>query len=278
MSFPTRNNPYSFDEFLAGGKTSTTTATTPSSRKCSGTSAQRSGRRSKGPSTDVTQGLLPVARLCEKISWPEHRPYMKHYDGHNHRIDRSCGRFETEIMEKEIFSEAFFSSAPPHGSGSPKCILSIRTVRLYRMPHHLHRGMVALLEKYADTPETRRILKHCKEGSTGFRHRRSVSLRDPGRLGCSFNVLEAESEGEQWRLYGTKFFLLRHPCRLRVVTQTCRLRGRGPVRGAVLARGEQGERDQKRLHHRPHKWKMGTSESPRPSSHSTSRWRIRWAA
>ena len=47
--------------------------------------------------------------MAESSAWPEKRPYMTHYDGLNNRIDRIVRPRETEIMEKEIFSEGLFS-------------------------------------------------------------------------------------------------------------------------------------------------------------------------
>ena len=47
--------------------------------------------------------------LSDSIARPEKRPFMLHYDGHHNSIDRIVRPQETETLETEIFSEAFFA-------------------------------------------------------------------------------------------------------------------------------------------------------------------------
>jgi len=133
---------------------------------------------------------------------------MLHYDAHNHRIDRIVRPGETECMEKEVFSEAFFSRRT-----SPW----VRLVKQYLIhengeacitcPMVCTEGLIALLDHYADTPETLRILEHCKEGIDGdFGIGAQFVSEIQGGSDIPSGMLEAVQEDGVWRLYGTKFF------------------------------------------------------------------------
>ena len=146
--------------------------------------------------------------FSESIAPPEKRPFMQHYDGHHNRIDRIVRPRETEIMEKEIFSEAFFAD---------KTSPWVKLIKMYLIyqngeaciscPVTCTEGLVMLLEKYANTPETKEILKHCKEGIQGDLAIGAQYLSEiQGGSDVPANVLEAVCESGVWRLYGTKFF------------------------------------------------------------------------
>jgi len=116
MSLPTRNNPYNFDEYLAWRSRVDYYRDDPF--------FQQLLRHFCGDEWEsINQDLERMSPLvsyrwrdfAEKIAWPENRPFVKHYDGHNHRIDRIVRPLETEIMEKEIFSEAFLLPGRHHG-------------------------------------------------------------------------------------------------------------------------------------------------------------------
>jgi len=86
----------------------------------------------------------------------------------------------------------------PHLSDGEACIAC---------PITCTEGLVALLEKYADTPETKHILRHCKEGIDGeFAIGAQYLSEIQGGSDVPANVLEAVHENGTWRLYGTKFF------------------------------------------------------------------------
>jgi alkylation response protein AidB-like acyl-CoA dehydrogenase len=133
---------------------------------------------------------------------------MMHYDGHLNRIDRIVRPHETEVMEKEIFSEALFSK-----NTSPWLKL-LKMYLIYQngeacvaCPMTCTEGMVAILERYADTPEVKRILQHCQEGLDGeFAIGAQYISEVQGGSDIPANLLEAVQEDGQWRLYGTKFF------------------------------------------------------------------------
>jgi hypothetical protein len=133
---------------------------------------------------------------------------MLHYDGHHNRIDRIVRPHETEILEKEIFSEAFFAD---------KTSPWVKLIKMYLIyqngeacigcPVTCTEGLVKLLEKYADTPETKQILNIAKRvwmailpsAPSIFRKSRVVRMSRP----MCWKPCE---EGGVWRLYGTKFF------------------------------------------------------------------------
>ena len=149
-----------------------------------------------------------LADMADRIALPEHRPFMQHYDGHHNRIDRICRPHDTEIMEKEIFSEAFFSDK------TPPWVKLIKMFVIYQngeacvaCPMTCTEGLVALLDKFADTPETRAILEHTREGRDGdFAIGAQYLSEIQGGSDVGANVLEAVQEDGTWRLYGTKFF------------------------------------------------------------------------
>ena len=146
--------------------------------------------------------------LAEAAARPEKQPFMIHYDGHHNRIDRIVRPRETEIMEKEVFGHRFFSDEFSPG------VKLIRMFLVYQngeacigCPVTCTEGLVKLLEKYADTPETKQILKHCKEGIEGDVAIGAQYLSEiQGGSDVPANILEAVQKGDTWRLYGSKFF------------------------------------------------------------------------
>ncbi len=209
MSFPNRNNPYNFDAFLEWRKGVDYYADDPFIQQVvetfTGDKWLLVDEEARGISSRVS---FRWRDLAEVISWPEKRPYMMHYDGHNHRIDRIVRPAETEIMEKEVFSEALFSD---------KTDPWVKLIKMYLIyqngeaciacPVTCTEGLVAILDQYADTPETRAILKHCREGNNGsFAIGAQYLSEIQGGSDVPANVLEAVKEGDDWKLYGTKFF------------------------------------------------------------------------
>ncbi|HOP63231.1 MAG TPA: acyl-CoA dehydrogenase, partial [Spirochaetota bacterium] len=166
MSLPDRNNPYSFNDYLEWRKDINYYDDDPFIRKVvkhyTGTAAKEVEKEASEVSLKASYRWRDMA---EAASWPEKRPYMMHYDGHHNRIDRIVRPRETEIMEKEIFGELLFTVKK-----SPWVKL-IKMFLIYQngeaciaCPVTCTEGLVKLLERYADTPETLKILKHCREG------------------------------------------------------------------------------------------------------------------
>lgn len=264
MSLPDRNNPYNFDEFLAWRR--------GVDYYGDDLFIQKVVRRFTG---DTWESVDAAARavsqkasfrwrdLSERSAWPEKRPYMMHYDGHHNRIDRIVRPWETEILEREIFSEAFFSATT-----SPW----VKLIKMYLIyqngeaciacPITCTEGLVMLLEKFADTAETKQILQHCKEGIDGdFAIGAQYLSEIQGGSDVPANVLEAVPEGDGWRLYGSKFFCSATHAAYAVVT--AKPQGTEDVALFVVPSWLPGDREKEirnsytidRI-----KWKIGTSE------------------
>ena len=93
--------------------------------------------------------------LSETIAWPEKRPYMMHYDGHNHRIDRIIRPRETEILEKEVFAEALFSEKTDPWVKLAQDVSHLPKRRgLHLLPADLHRGACGRHRKVLRHPGT----------------------------------------------------------------------------------------------------------------------------
>ncbi len=264
MSVANRNNPYEFDEFLQWRQTVNYYLDDPF--------CQKVVRQFAGAQWEAVHGEL--VRISEKasyrwrdfaeaIAWPEKRPYMMHFDGHNHRIDRIVRPRETEIMEQEIFSEGLFSDRTSPWLRLAKMYLIYQNGEAcIACPLTCTEGLVALLEKYADTPETRHILEHTKEGiAGGFAIGAQYLSEIQGGSDVPANVLKAVRDGDAWRLYGTKFFCSATHADYAVVT--AKPAGSETVALFVVPSWLPGNKEKEiRNGYRIDriKWKMGTSE------------------
>ena len=201
--------------------------------------------------------------LADAIAVPEKRPFMMHYDGHNRRIDRIVRPHETEVMEKEIFAEALFSEKTDPWTKLIKMFLIYQNGEAcISCPLTCTEGLVAIVEKFADTPELKRILQHCKEGVDGdFAIGAQYLSEIQGGSDVPANILDAVNEAGTWRLYGTKFFCSATHADYAIVT--ARPRGEEKVAVFVIPSWLPGNREREirngftidRI-----KWKMGTSE------------------
>jgi alkylation response protein AidB-like acyl-CoA dehydrogenase len=209
MSYPTRENPYNFDEFLSWRKNFDYYA--------DDSFLQELIRYfTKEPWDGVDAEARAFSKkasfrwrdLSEEAARPEKRPFLIHYDGHHHRIDRIVRPKESEILGQEIFSEALFSGKTlPWVQRIKYFLISQNGESCITCPISCTTGLIKVLEKYADTPETKRILQHCKEGIDGeFGVGAQYVSEIQGGSDVPANVLEAVQEGGVWRLYGTKFF------------------------------------------------------------------------
>jgi alkylation response protein AidB-like acyl-CoA dehydrogenase len=264
MSLPDRNNPYNFDDFLQWRQGFDYYRDDPFIQKVvkhfTGNEWKAVDEAARSISPKVSFRWRDMA---EAVSWPEKRPYMMHYDGHNHRIDRIVRPAETELMEREVFSEALFSDT------TTPWVKLIKMYLIYQngeaciaCPVTCTEGLVAILERYADTPETRSILEHCKEGRDGnFAIGAQYLSEIQGGSDVPANVLEAVREGDAWRLYGTKFFCSATHADYAVAT--AKPTGSDDVALFVVPSWLPGNRDRE-IHNGftidRIKWKMGTSE------------------
>ncbi|MGD0275889.1 MAG: acyl-CoA dehydrogenase family protein [Syntrophales bacterium] len=264
MSLPDRNNPYTFNEFLEWRRNVDYYLDDPFIQKVVRVFTDSEWEKVDAEARRISKKVSFRWRdMSERIAWPENRPYMMHYDGHHHRIDRVVRPLDTEIMEKEVFSEAFFSD---------NTLPWVKLIKMYLIyqngescvacPMTCTEGLVMLLEKFADTPETKRVLEHCKEGLNGeFAIGAQYLSEIQGGSDVPANVLEAVNESGAWRLYGTKFFCSATHADYAVVT--AKPSGSDKVALFVIPFWLPGSREKEirnnftidRI-----KWKIGTSE------------------
>ncbi len=209
MSLPDRQNPYSFDEFLSWRKSIDYYLDDEFLQK-----ALRHFSAHDWENVDIELKKMSAKAsydwrdLSDAIAVPEKRPYLINFDGHNHRIDRIARPAETLKLEKEIFSQAIFSEGTNPWARLAKMYLIYQNGEAcVACPIVCTEGLIALLERYADTPELKNILKHCKEGVNGkFGIGAQYLSEIQGGSDVPSNLLEAVKDGDFWRLYGTKFF------------------------------------------------------------------------
>ena len=209
MSYPERNNPYSFDTFLEWRNQVDYYADDPFIQAVVKTYTGEEWPQLDAAARKISPRVSFRWRdMADAIAQPEKRPHVTHFDGHNHRVDRIERPLETRIMEKEVFSEGLFSSRTSPWEKLLKMFLIYQNGEAcIACPVTCTEGLVAVLEKFADTPELEEILLHCKEGIGGeFAIGAQYLSEIQGGSDVPANVLEAAREGDTWRLYGTKFF------------------------------------------------------------------------
>ncbi|MEJ2249328.1 MAG: acyl-CoA dehydrogenase family protein [Candidatus Lokiarchaeota archaeon] len=145
--------------------------------------------------------------------------HIRHYDAHNHRIDRieRCG--ETETLEKEIFSLGLFD--PNRNTAWNRFV---KMFLLYQnseagvmCPIACTHGMVEFAQKYEEQldNEAKKILSHVRDGINGDYGVGAQFVSEiQGGSDVPSNLVEAvyeKEEGEDgisncWRIFGQKFF------------------------------------------------------------------------
>lgn len=209
MSLPDRNNPYNFDDFLNWRENIDYYADDLFVQKVvkhfTGDQWEQVDREAREISPKASKRWRMMA---DSIAVPEKRPYIEHYDGHKHRIDRIVRPIETEIMEQEIFSERLFANSTSPWEKLIKMYLIYQNGEAcISCPLTCTEGMVEILKKYANNKETLEILSHCQEGKNGHYGIGAQYLSEiQGGSDVPANVLEAVQDGEHWNLYGDKFF------------------------------------------------------------------------
>jgi alkylation response protein AidB-like acyl-CoA dehydrogenase len=144
---------------------------------------------------------------------------IKHYDAHDHRIDRIERCSETETLEDEIFSLGLFDPARNTAwSRFAKMFLLYMNSEFGVMcPIACTHGMYEFLQRYEEDldPEAKEILTHVRDGRGGeYAVGAQFVSEIQGGSDVPANLVEAvyeEEEGEDgvsecWRLYGQKFF------------------------------------------------------------------------
>ncbi|MFX1393923.1 MAG: acyl-CoA dehydrogenase family protein [Promethearchaeota archaeon] len=148
---------------------------------------------------------------------------IKHYDAHNHRIDRIERCAETEILEREIFSLGLFdpNRNTPWSRFTKLFLLYQNSEAGVMCPIACTHGMVWLMQQYENvlSSEAVKILEHVRDGtgeySNGEYGRGSQFVSEiQGGSDVPSNLVEAVFEGNEgpdgisncWRIYGQKFF------------------------------------------------------------------------
>jgi alkylation response protein AidB-like acyl-CoA dehydrogenase len=209
MAFPDRNNPYNFDEFLCWRNRVDYYADDEFLQRVVKYFAGDNWKAVDEAARDLSaKASFRWRDLADAAARPENRPYILNYDGHRHRIDRIVRPMETLAMEKEVFGEALFSDNTDAWQRLIKMFLIYQNGEAcIACPVTCTEGLVAILEVFADTPETRQILAHCKEGDHGdFAIGAQYLTEIQGGSDVPSNLLEAVEENGIWKLYGTKFF------------------------------------------------------------------------
>ncbi|HZJ84044.1 MAG TPA: acyl-CoA dehydrogenase family protein [Syntrophomonadaceae bacterium] len=264
MSLPDRFNPYNFQEFLDWREQIDFYDDDPFIQKTLkyfvGKEWQEVDKKAREISTKASYRWNQMA---QSIAYPEKRPYMMHYDGHLNRIDRIVRPHEVELMEKEIFSEGLFSSQTSQWEKLIKMYLIYQNGEAcVACPITCTEGMVEVVERFADTPELKNILQHCKEGINGdFAIGAQYISEIQGGSDIPANLLEAVKEDGKWRLYGTKFFCSATHADYSMVT--AKPQGEDKVALFIVPSWLLGNKEKEirngytidRI-----KWKMGTSE------------------
>lgn len=263
MSLPDRNNPYSFTEFL-NWRSQVNYYDDPFLQKVV---KHYTGDDWEGVNKEAIAMSEKVSfrwkKLADDAAVPEKRPYMMHYDGHRNRIDRIVRPKETEILEQEVFGELLFDPQKSPWVKLVKMLLIYQNGEAcVSCPITCTEGLVELLDKYADTPELKHILKHCREGIDGDVAIGAQYLSEiHGGSDVQANRLEAVEEDGVWRLYGSKFFCSATHADYAVIT--AKPKGTEEVALFVMPSWLPGNKEKEirngytidRI-----KWKMGTSE------------------
>ncbi|MFW9820430.1 MAG: acyl-CoA dehydrogenase family protein [Candidatus Thorarchaeota archaeon] len=160
--------------------------------------------------------------LADKATELENRlkvTKVKHFDAHNHRIDRIERCLETEILEREVFSLGLYD--PARNSAWSRFV---KMFLLYEngesgvmCPVACTHGAVEIMQKYKDTlcSEAKSILKSMRDGENGeYKLGAQFVSEIQGGSDVPANLVEAVFEKEEgkdgmsnvWRLYGQKFF------------------------------------------------------------------------
>ena len=264
MSLPDRNNPYSFDDFLEWRESVDYYVDDPFLQQVVKTYCGDDWRGVDAAAKEMSPRVSQRWRkLADDIAVPEKRPFLVHYDAHNHRIDRIVRPTETELMEREVFGEGLFSDSTPAWVKLTKMYLLYQNGEAcIACPVTCTEGLVKLLEKYADCDETRAVLEHCKEGIDGdFGIGAQYLSEIQAGSDVPANLVEAVHKDGTWRLYGQKFFCSATHADYAVVT--AKPKGSEDIAIFLVPSWLSGDKEKERRNGYTIdriKWKMGTSE------------------
>jgi len=268
MSFPDRNNPYSFEAFLNVLHGFDFYADDPFLQKTlryfAGDEFDELDRKLRDFSPKVSFRWRPLADAGGN---PNKLPRLEHYDAYNRRIDRIVRTAETLQLEKEVFEEGLFSAKVTAWENVAKRFLLFQLGEFGVMcPIACTEGLVALIRHFPEdhTPQVRAILEHCTEGVNGnFGMGAQFVTEIQGGSDIPSNLLEAVPEDDHYRIYGTKFFASAIHTDYAVVT--AKVSGTEDIGTFVVPAWLPGNKEKEiRNSFRINriKWKMGTAEVP----------------
>ncbi len=268
MTFPAKQNPYSYDEFLEERDGFDYYRDDPFIQKVVKGKVQEDW-------DDLHEKLLEFSskvsfrwsRLAEKAARPEVRPYMQHYDAYNRRIDRIVRPLETHLLEKEVFSEGLFSANITDWEYFTKLFLLHQIGEAgVTCPVACTEGLIALINYYPDHgfSELDQIYHHCKEGQNGgFGIGAQYITEIQGGSDIPSNLMEAEPDGRYYRVYGSKYFCSAAHADYAVVT--AKVTGSEKVGTFVVPSWLPGNKEKEKRNGcviNRIKWKLGTAELP----------------
>ncbi|MFX0029246.1 MAG: acyl-CoA dehydrogenase family protein [Candidatus Hermodarchaeota archaeon] len=218
-----RNNPYNFDDYLFVREKfnyySDDEFFQALVKKYTGNEFEKIDRDLRALSDYVS---FRFRNLADKANELENRikvTKLKHFDAHNHRIDRIERCLETEILEQEVFSLGLFDPArnTPWSRFTKMFLLYENGESGVMCPVACSHGAVELMQKYEKnlSPESSEILNHIRDGRKGEYARGAQFVSEiQGGSDVPSNLVEAVFEKEEgpdgvsncWRLYGQKFF------------------------------------------------------------------------
>ena len=264
MSIPDRNNPYSFDAYLNWRENFDYYLDDPQVLNTLKTFTGDAWQKVDPAVTSISQKVSGRWKtMADEAARPENRPSIIHFNAHNQRIDRLARSRDTEIMEREVFSEALFSDKTCAWEKLIKMFLIYQNGEAsISCPLACTDGLVALLERYANNAELKQIRDHLKEGIDGEYAIAAQYISEiQGGSDVPANLLEAVEQAGEWRLYGNKFFCSATHADYSVVT--AKPAGSEKIAAFVVPSWLPGDKQRQRRNGYSIdriKWKMGTCE------------------
>ncbi|TFG16030.1 MAG: acyl-CoA dehydrogenase [Promethearchaeota archaeon] len=222
-----RNNPYTFDDYLfvrdKFNYYRDDEFFQALVKKFCGEEYEKIDKELRALSDYVSYRFKDLANKANELENRIKVTQIKHYDAHNHRIDRIERCAETETLEREIFSLGLFdpNRNTPWSRFAKMFLLYQNSEAGVMCPIACTHGLVWLMQQYEKElgSEALKILEHVRNANGEY------SNGDYG-IGSQFvseiqggsdvpaNLVEAIFEKEEgtdglsncWRLYGQKFF------------------------------------------------------------------------
>ncbi len=222
-----RNNPYSFDDYVAARRRFDYYGGDPLFQ-----ALVRHHTGDEAPALDEALRELSARvsfahrDLADEAGSLENRikvTHVKHFDAFNHRVDAIERCAETEQLEREVFDLGLFDPArnTPWSRFAKMFLLYQNGEFGVMCPVACTQGMIALMEKYepgrgsADEhalgPEARALLGFVRDGVVRGDERvygrgAQFITEIQGGSDVAANLVEAVHEQGSWHLYGKKFF------------------------------------------------------------------------